>query len=578
MKQLFGAGSMPVRRLIVLLALAGLWSATAYGIPQIPGFSSPQTTSTSQQPAVPADPLGRDSPRGCLLGFIKAAQDEKYSVAVQYFQPQPSRRHASEEDEEELAAQLLAILNQKFAGPLDFVSNDPAGRLDDGLPPDQEKLSSSLGAQDVFPILLVRIEDERGRKLWYFSRTTLDSVPKVYDSLTFPEIEKKLPAYLVEQRFLSMPLWQWLAILIFIPLAFVVARSVTKLLEILLRYSRKAQHQPVLPNEPVMRIGPLTFVIALLTHYALVAYIGTSLLYRIYYRRVIWIFLAVAFYWLLMRITRVISARIGASLSSRGMYAERSIVSLVRRFIEVSIFILVTLLVLHSLGFDVTTALAGVGIGTLALGLGAQKTFENMFGGVSVLFDKVVQIGDTCKVNNQTGVVEDIGLRSTRLRTAERTLLSIPNGIMASSVVENLRFRDKFLCQQVIRLRYDLSPDHVRFVLEEIRRLLLENPKVEDSTSRARFIRFSDYALEVEIYCYILESDYAAYLAAQEALLLSIMDALEKAGAVVALPTQTTFVTVDSWVDPEKAKAAKAAIEKMRDPGIPGPQKPSSNS
>jgi len=96
---------------------------------------------------------------------------------------------------------------------------------------------------------------------------------------------------------------------------------------------------------------------------------------------------------------------------------------------------------------------------------------------------------------------------------------------------------------------------------------------VEDSTSRARFIRFADYALEIEIFCYILESDYTAYLSAQEGLLLSIMDALEKAGVVVALPTQTTFVTQDSWVDPEKAKAAKAAIEKIRDPGVPGAQK-----
>jgi len=281
---------------------------------------------------------------------------------------------------------------------------------------------------------------------------------------------------------------------------------------------------------------------------------------------------------LLTRITRAVTTRIGVSLSSRGLYAEKSIVSLIRRFIEVSIFILVTLIVLHALGFDVSAALAGVGIGTLALGLGAQKTFENMFGGISILFDKVVLIGDTCKVNNQAGVVEDIGLRSTRLRTPERTLLSIPNGTMATAVIENLRFRDKFLCQQVIRLRYDLSPDHVRFVLDRIRDLLLENPKVEDSSSRVRFIRFSDYALEVEIYCYILEGDYAAYLATQEALLLSIMDALERAGAVVALPTQTTLVTQDSWMDPEKMKAARVAIEKMRDPGVPGSQKPPPNT
>jgi MscS family membrane protein len=567
---------MPFRRFLFLATLAACGVISAGASPQIPGLtssSSSSSTSSSQQPPVPADPLGRETPRGTLLGFIKAAQDEKYSVAVEYFEPATTRKRASEEDDEEIAEQLLAILNQKFTGPLDFVSREPQGRLDDGLPPDQERISSSLGPTDTFPILLLRREDEEGRKLWYFSRSTLAMVPKVYDSLTFPTIEKQLPQYLVEHRLLSMPYWQWLAMIVFIPLAFVAARIITLIVGVFVRYWRKARHLPLPEPEPLKRIGPFTLAIALLIHYALVAYIGTSLLYRIYYRRLLWIFLAIAFYWLLTRITEAIAARIGASLSSRGMFAERSIVSLIRRFVEVSIFIIVTLVVLHGLGFDVSAALAGVGIGTLALGLGAQKTFENMFGGVSILFDKVIVIGDTCKVNNQTGVVEDIGLRSTRLRTPERTLLSIPNGTMATAVIENLRFRDKFLCQQVIRLRYDLSPDHVRFVLDEIRQLLLDNPKVEDSTSRVRFIRFSEYSLDMEIYCYILERDYNTYLATQEALLLSIMDALEKAGVVVALPTQTTFVTQDSWIDPEKAKAAKAAVEKMRDPGVPGVQK-----
>ena len=562
---------MTIRRLPLFLLLASLCLAAARTPAQLPGLGASPTTA-SQQPAVPPDPLGRESPRGCLLGFIKAAQDEKYAVAIQYFQPPGLRRHVSEGDDEGIAEQLLTILNQKFSGPLDFVSRDPQGRLDDGLPPNEEKLSSSIGTEDAFPILLVRLEDEQGRKLWYFSRTTLESVPKVYDKLAFPELEKKIPGYLVEHRFLSVPIWQWLAIVLFIPLSFVIARLITLGFEYGLRSWRRARHLPMPAAEPLRRIGPLTFMIALLIHYKGVAYIGASLLYRFYYRRLIWIFLAISFYWLLTRVTRAISKRIGVSLSSRGMYAERSIVSLVRRFVEVSIFILVTLGVLHGLGFDVSAALAGVGIGTLALGLGAQKTFENMFGGVSVLFDKVVQVGDTCKVNNQTGVVEDIGLRSTRLRTPERTLLSIPNGTMATAVIENLRFRDKFLCQQTIRLRYDLSPDHVRFVLGEIRQILLENPKVEDSTARARFVRFADYALEVEIFCYIVESDYSAYLAVQEAVFLSIMDALEKAGVVVALPTQTTFVNQDSWIDPEKAKAAKSAIEKIRDPGVPGPR------
>jgi MscS family membrane protein len=562
---------MLVRRPLLLLAF--LLCSSVAALPQIPGLTTPQPVSVAHsEPTVPPDPLGRETPRGTFLGFIKAAQEERYAVAIEYFQPPPSRRRHSEQDDEELAARLLSIFNQKFAGALDLTSRDPLGRLDDGLPPDQERISGALGTGDKFPILLVRLEDEHGRKLWYFSRSTLDHVPEMYESLTFPGIEKQIPQTLVSHRLLSMPLWQWIAIVVFLPVALLASRLLTMLVAFLIGRMRKARGKPPLQPQRFFQVDPVTLTIAILSHYIFVSYIGTSLLYRLYYRNLVWIFLAFDFYWILTRITRAISSRIGSSLTKRGMLAERSIVSLIRRFVEVSIFLLVTLLVLRNLGVDVSTALAGVGIGGLALGLGAQKTFENMFGGVSILFDKVVQIGDTCRINNQTGVVEDIGLRSTRLRTSERTLLSIPNGIMASAVLENLRFRDKFLCQQTIRLRYDLSPDHVRYVLGQIHELLMQDPKVEDSSARVRFLRFAEYALEVEIFCYILEHEYTEYLATQEQLLLKIMDTIEKAGAVVALPTQTTFVTQDAWIDPQKAKAAQAAVEKARDPGVPGPR------
>jgi len=546
--------------------------APAFG--QLFGLTSPSTASTAQAPApaqpnIPPDPLGRETPRGTILGFLKAAQDEHYAVAAEYFQPQLSRRKRSQEDDEEIAALLLTIFNQKLAGALDLASRDPQGHLDDGLAPDQERVSNAP-LNEKTPILLVRQEDEAGRKLWYFSRESLERVPEIYDSLTFPDLEKKIPQSLVANRFLSMPLWQWIALVIFIPIALLFGRLLTLLCVFLMNRWRKARGKSVLIPEKFFTVDPITLTIAIILHYSFVGYIGTSLIYRLYYRHIVWIFLAISFYWIVTRVTRAVSRRIGASLTTRGKLAERSIVSLVRRFTEITVFLLVGLAILKNLGVDVSTALAGVGIGGLALGLGAQKTFENMFGGVSVLFDKVIQIGDVCRINNQTGVVEDIGLRSTRLRTPERTLIAIPNGTMATATLENLRFRDKFLCQQTIRLRYDLSPDHVRYVLGKIQDLLRADPKVEDATARVRFVRFAEYALEVEIFCYILEPDYAEYLAAQEDLLLKIMDQVEKAGAVVALPTQTTFVSQDSWIDPQKAKAAQAAVEKARDPGVAG--------
>ena len=564
------------RRPVLLLFLLVLFSSPP-AFSQFPGLAVSQTAPASfapaagkQEPAVPSDPLGRETPRSALLGFIKAAQDERYNIAVQYFQPPPNRRRHSEQDDEEIAAQLLTILNEKFTGALDLISRDPAGRLDDNLPPDQEGVPTALGFNDKSSLVLIRLEEEPGHKLWYFSRASLEQVPEIYDSLTFPGLEKKIPETLVRHRLLSMPMWQWIAIVLFIPVAWLAGRLTAFAGAFLIGRWRKAREKTVLPLGKFLQVDPITLTIAILVHYLFVGYIGTSLIYRLYYRHIVWIFLALAFYWIFTRITRAISSRIGVSLAARGRLAERSIVSLVRRFTEVLLFIFVALLVLRSLGVDVSTALAGVGIGGLAIGLGAQKTFENMFGGISILFDKVIQIGDTCKINNQTGVVEDIGLRSTRLRTADRTLLSIPNGVISSATLENLRFRDKFLCQQIVRLRYDLSPDHVRYILGKIQELLIEDPKVEDSSARVRFVRFAEYALEVEIFCYILEPEYNQYLAAQEQLFLKIMDTVEKAGAVLALPTQTTLVTQDSWINPQKAKAAEAAVEKARDPGVPG--------
>jgi MscS family membrane protein len=230
--------------------------------------------------------------------------------------------------------------------------------------------------------------------------------------------------------------------------------------------------------------------------------------------------------------------------------------------------------VLSGLGVNVTAALAGLGIGGLAIGLGAQKTFENLLGGISVLTDKALQIGDACRIGDQRGTVEDIGLRSTKLRTEDRTVVTIPNGTVAAAVLENFRQRDKILFRQMVRLRYDLSSDHLRYVLDEIRFLLKQNNHVEDRTSRVRLLRLADWAVEVEIYAYILVRDFSEFLALQEELILAIVETIEKTGAAIALPSQATLVTQDSWVDPEKAKAAKARSGKATDSGGPGGKSP----
>jgi MscS family membrane protein len=539
--------------LLVLLALAV--PSHAQTNPLAPA-AAPSTAPA--EPAAPADRLNRETPRGAVFGFIRAAQDENYKVAVQYFEPPSGRHRPTVEEDQDLAAQLLSILNEKFtAGSLDALSRIPDGTLDDGLPADEEVLRGALDPNTTFALGLIRVEDERGLKLWFVSRKTLDRVPEVYDSLHYARIEKSLPAPLVTHRPLSMPLWQWLAIILFLPVAVGIGWLIVQLLAFAWRLVLRLRGQPP-PSTPVYRKpGPLTFFIAALIHYRFVAWVGASLLYRQYYRRFIWTLIAIAIYWAITRINRLITRRIAKGLTANGKMAERSLISLARRVLDVTLFFVIGLLLLSSMGVNVTAALAGLGIGGLAIGLGAQKTFENLLGGISILTDKALQTGDNCKVGDQTGIVEDIGLRSTKIRTADRTLVSIPNGTVATAVLENYRLRDKMLCRQIVRLRYDMSAEHISYVLEEIRKVLAEHPKVESKTYRARLLRFSDYAFEVEIFAYILERETEDFLAAQENLILQILNTLDKTGAGIALPSIASVVTQDAWVDPGKANYEK---------------------
>src|SRR5277367_2328573 len=319
-------------------------------------------------------------------------------------------------------------------------------------------------------------------------------------------------------------------------------------------------------------------LLAVLIHYDFVYKIGASLLYRQYYQRVVLILFAIAAYWAITRVTHWIFRDIALRLTERGRLAERSLISLSRRVLDVMIFLVISLWVLSAMDVNVTAALAGLGIGGLAIGLGAQKTFENLLGGISILSDKALQVGDNCKIGDQVGTVEDIGLRSTKLRTPDRTLVSIPNGTVATAVLENYRLRDKMLCRQIVRLRYDMSPEHINYVLEEIRKVVLAYPKVENKTARVRLLRFADYAFEVEIFAYILERAQEDFLMEQENLLLQMMETLDKTGAGIALPSISSIVSQDSWSDPEKTKRASSAARPESGQAAPGTAAPATRT
>src|SRR5579864_2690167 len=519
------------------------------------------STTSAGRTSGAGDAYGRTTPAGTVLGFLQAAQSGKYSIAAQYLQMSPARRQS---EGEEIARKLKQVMDCAYAGNLKNISTEPEGTPQEGVPPDRQKIGA-MSSRDVEAELeLVHVSDPAAGKIWLIASDTLTKVPELYDHLQACQVETQLPSVLVKRRLAGMPLWQWLAMLLAIPVAAVIGWLVLALLEVPLRWWARRRGQPDVANWRSVS-GPAWLLAGTLTHQVLTTKLGMPLLQRHYYYQVTTTALIVSTSWLFWHAIRWFLRRVRSRALSRGQAGTGSLMLLGERILKAVVFVMAVLWVLGNLGFNMSTALAGVGIGGLAIGFGAQKTIENLFGGVSVLGDEVIRVGDVCRFGDRTGVVEDIGLRSTRVRTEDRTLLVIPNGTVATINVENFTRREKILFKTNLGLRSDSKPDHVRFVLAEVRRLLYSHAKVETDSARVRLTDVDGSSHTVEIFAYVLTQDANEYAAIREDLLLRMMDVIDESGSALAVPSQTLYLGKDAGLEKEKAEAAAKQISDLRE-------------
>jgi MscS family membrane protein len=521
-----------------VLVLAGCCTLS-FGAP-LP-LSSPPSAS---QPGTLVDPLYRNTPRSTLLRFMEAAQKENYPLASSYLlSPQggmPSRL------DEERVRQIKSLLDYNFVGQVSAISNEPVGQMADGLPPNLEKAGEIQIAGQKYDLMLVRIDYHDLGKIWLISTDSLRSIPELAEINLSSRWESRLPRIFVEWRFLNLPLWQWMAFVLLLPLTLALAWILVILIRLaLLLYFRirSAWTKREVPESQLFkRPGPGIFLLALYLFYLSLKYLGVPLIYRYFFNLIFGIPVAIGVYWLLCRLIDWGSDRIEVQVEKRKHVTIQSLMLLIRRFVKVLLFLIIFLLLLKSFGVNVDALLAGLGIGGLVLGLGAQKTLENVFGGISILGDRCLRVGDVGKVGDVFGLVEDIGFRSIQIRTLERTVVTIPNGMAATSKIENFSNRDKILFKHVVTLRYETTFLQKQEVLRSLRSLLNDHPLVESDTARANFIRLGSSSMEVEVQAYILTTDFLHFLEVQEELLDSFMELVEKAGTQIAFPSQTIYV------------------------------------
>lgn len=546
------------RRLRLPLLLFLLTAVSAAQVPPVlaPGPSNAAPANNS------SDPLGRATPAGTVFGFLQACQSANYKTAAQYLRLTASKRQTQGED---LASQLKSLIDSSGINVrLQRISTKPEGEPQEGMPLDRQSLGTLVAGESEVPLLLDRVTDPNAGKIWLISSETLAKVPELYDHIQAHAIERHLPASLVDNSFLGLAAWQWLAMLLAVPAAAGIAWILIKLFQIPRLAWLRHKGRTVRPSWKEFS-GPAWLLLASVVYRVLGILIGLPLLQRHYLAEVSLVVAVIAFYWGLWRVTGRLLLHFRTRAITAGRTGTGSLIILGERIAKALLFIGAVISVLGALGFNLTTALAGLGIGGIAIAFAAQKTLENLFGGVSVLGDEVIRVGDTCQFGDRVGTVEDISLRSTSIRTVERTVLSIPNGALATMNVENLTRRDKILFKTNIGLRSDSAPDQLRFVLAEVRRMLYEHSKVEASSARVRLIGFGQSSIDLEIFSFVMTQDFGEFAAIREDLLFRVLDIVAQAGSALAFPSRITYMTQDPGLDKEKAAVAAEQVQKWRD-------------
>ena len=507
-------------------------------------------------PAVVDDPLGRDTPRGSFLGFVAAAQAGNLDVAAQYLQ---WPRHSMPITKTEAAEQFRFVLNHGFEGSIDRLSRDPQGSFSDTLPSTREKVGAAVLANgERVDIVLTRIASRSGPMVWVVAAETVADIPRMYEKSGLPELERRLPKSLTSAQIGELPAWVPLALAVLLVALYYMMRLLLAAAAWLIDMVRRMRHRPGSTRRSrawSTLVRPSAFLLTIALHRIIALRLGIPLLFRYYYDRLVVILLLAGLVWWLWRMVDVVADRIRERLLTAYPRTAQSAYVLGRRILKGVAFAIALIVGLAAFGVNLSATLAGLGIGGIAIAFAAQKTLENVFGGIFVLSDRSLLVGDFCRLGQHVGEVEDVGLRTTSLRTLGRTLVHVPNGTLATMDFENFSRRDKFLLNPAIALHYGTSRTQLEHVLIGIRRLLADDGRVEADTSRARLIRFGSSSLDIEVFAYVKVADFVSFLVVQEELLLGVMDIVQKAGTALAVPSQTMYVRQETVEAPTRRAA-----------------------
>lgn len=554
-----------MRRLTTLALVAGALLAPAVVAEEAQSLVAP-AEAPAEEPDLAS--LGAECPRGAIRLFLDAGRARDFDRAAEFLaidSPASDERAMSKAD---LARRLKIVLDRTIWIDYAQLSADPLGAQDDDLPPDVDRIATLHPPRmPLVDVLMNRSESEDGSVAWRFTPSTVARIPALYDVYGYGPIGDILPERMFLIRFLEIELWQWIGLIVIVLVAFPLAGLLTWLLHCAVKPIARRTRTPLDDRLLELTATPLRFAVALAVFSVGVMFLRLAIPALEVVKGIETGLAVFAAAWMLFRAVDVVAALVKERLEAEDRRSAVAALPLLERTAKVVLMILAVIALLQNVGFNVTGLIAGLGVGGLALALAAQKTLENLFGGVSLILDQPVRVGDFGRFGETLGTVEDVGLRSTRIRTLDRTVVSVPNADFAQARLENFGRRDKLRLYARLGLRYETTPDQLRLMLTELRRLLKAHPRIDPDPARARFIQYGDWSLDIEIFAYVQTMDNNEFLAIQEDILLRIADIVTEAGTGFAFPSQTTYLGRDTGIDDEAARRAERRIREWRAAG-----------
>ncbi len=526
-----------MRWLVMLLLLCQL----AYAGSSPPGLSTGKVDAEQAIEEVGAsdDPFGRSTPSGTLSGLLSALSTPDPTDIDPFVQGEIT---------DQTESQLKQLFDRAVVlRPETELSKLASGRVNDQLAPGTDKVGViQLPDGNSRPLLMLQAE-VGGQKIWRLDPEVLIDLPDLL-VLTQPTLlSQVISERVLDYQVLGFPVTHMAAALVLALLTLLLGYVVGSLLIGLVKKLR-----PKLTQREIefgrSEVLPVSLLISAELYRHVLTFTGVSVIVREPSQNLSNIVAWIAIAWLGFRVVDLISSRATRHAMRLDHLANLSAIQLLKRVAKAVILIIAVMVVLGGFGFDLTTGIAALGIGGLALALGAQKTVENFVGSVVVVADRPINVGDYCRFGTTEGTVEDIGIRSTRIRTLERTLVTIPNGDFSSMEIENYSKRDRFLFNHTFAFALNTPATQLETALTAIRELLDQQPFLYRSENRVR-LRFAERdCFKIEVWAYVVALDLPVFLGHQEDLLLQIIRLLEAQPINLNLPTQR-FVSERAEID-----------------------------